>query len=223
MEKKIEIEDKIREKCKEYAIVYMEADVENGPTSDSLKDEIARLADSISKEYKIEDINKRPGIATTRKAYKLFGKDPNRYRPSQEQLMRRIVRGLGLYTLTNLVDTGNLLSLSTGCSVGVFDRDKISGGVIRLGVGEENEPYEGIGRGVLNISGMPVLRDAEGGFGTPTSDHERTKTELETRRILVTLHIFDRSQYDIDQIASLMEDLFTKYCAAKNIKMRKEV
>ena len=31
---------------------------------------------------------------------------------------------------------------------------------------------------MINIAGMPVYRDSEGGVGTPTSDHERTKVTL---------------------------------------------
>lgn len=218
MDKTIEIEEIVREGCPDYAMIYMEADVKNSETTEELKKEFDNLTKSISSLYEIPDVNKRPSIAATRKAYKTFGKDPNRYRPSQEQLMRRVVRGLGLYNVNALVDTGNILSLSTGCSVGVFDRDKIQGATIRMGVGREGEPYEGIGRGELNISGIPVLRDEAGGFGTPTSDNERTKTELETERISVTVHLFDSSVEDIPAIISTMTNLFTRHCNAENIE-----
>lgn len=218
MEKRIEIEERVAKGCPDYCMIYMEADVENGPVSDELRQEMERLTSSIASLYEVGDVNKRPPIAATRKAYKTFGKDPNRYRPSQEQLMRRVVRGLGLYNVNALVDTGNLLSLSTGWSVGVFDRDRIVGDVIRLGVGEEGEPYEGIGRGPLNIAGMPVIRDAEGGFGTPTSDHERTRTELSTRRVSVTMHIFDSREADLPAIEAMLEDLFMRHCHAEGLK-----
>lgn len=217
MEKRIEIEERVKAGCPDYAMIYMEADVDNSETTDELKLEFNRLTKSISELYEIPDVNKRPAIAATRKAYKIFGKDPNRYRPSQEQLMRRVVRGLGLYNVNALVDSGNILSLSTGFSVGVFDRDKIEGDVIRLGVGKEDEPYEGIGRGPLNISGIPVIRDTVGGFGTPTSDNERTKTELETKRISVTVHVFDSSSEDIEAITALMKDIFIRHCNARNV------
>ncbi|MBD5181753.1 MAG: hypothetical protein HDS98_04300 [Bacteroidales bacterium] len=199
-------------------MIYMEADVDNAETGDELKREFDRLTESIAEIYQIPDVNKRPAIAATRQAYKTFGKDPNRYRPSQEQLMRRVVRGLGLYNVNNLVDSGNILSLTTGCSVGVFDRDKIQGDLIRLGVGEEGEPYEGIGRGPINISGIPVIRDAEGGFGTPTSDNERTKTELDTKRVSVTVHVFDSSVEDLADITARMVDIFSRHCNARNIE-----
>ena len=47
----------------------------------------------------------------------------------------------------------NLVSLRTGHSIGGFDTDKIAGTGLELGIGKINEPFEGIGRGVLNIEG----------------------------------------------------------------------
>ena len=219
MEKKIEIEEIIKEKAPHYRMIYMEADVENADVSEELRDELLRMASGLTELYEVADINRRPAIAATRAAYKACGKDPNRYRPSQEQLMRRVVRGLGLYNVSQLVDTGNLLSLATGWSVGVFDRDRIEGPVITVGVGREGEPYEGIGRGELNIAGMPVIRDAAGGFGTPTSDHERTKTTPDTRHISVTMHLFDSREADIPAIIDMMRDLFTRHCNATAIEI----
>ena len=131
--------------------------------------------------------------------------------------MRRIVRGLGLYYVNTLVDAGNQFSLQTGCSVGCFDADKVEGDVLTLGIGREGEPYEGIGRGVLNIAGLPVFRDAVGGIGTPTSDNERTKLSLETRRLLVTVHLFD-SNIDADEVVTSFNEIFTLYGSATNIR-----
>ncbi len=202
-----------------YRTLIFEADVENSETSEAQKSELDTLADEIAEKYKVSDINSIPAIAATRRAYKACGKDPNRYRPSQEQLMRRIVRGLGLYNVNALVDAGNELSLKTGCSVGCFDADKVVGQTVTLGVGREGEPYEGIGRGELNIEGLPVFRDAVGGIGTPTSDNERTKLSLDTRRICVTVHLFDPT-IDAEEVKGLFTDIFERWGNAKNIRHR---
>lgn len=213
---KLEILPEFSSKVSDYRALILTADVINGETSDAQKREMADLAEDIQSRLEVADINKQPAIAATRAAYKRCGKDPNRYRPSQEQLMRRIVRGLGLYHVNALVDAGNQLSLALGCSVGVFDRDKLQGDGITLGVGHEDEPYEGIGRGPLNISGIPVFRDAVGGFGTPTSDNERTKIDLSTRRILVTVHLFDPA-VDAAKVMDTFKDLFGRHASAENI------
>ena len=130
-----------------------------------------------------DSIKQQPAIAATREAYRRLGKDPSRYRPSAEALRRRLLRGLELYKIDTLVDLINLVSLRTGYSIGGFDADKIQGTDLCLGVGRAGEPFEGIGRGTLNIEGLPVFRDAVGGIGTPTSDNERTKMDVGTRPV----------------------------------------
>lgn len=204
----------------DYRMIQIEADVEAGDTPAGLTDEIDMFAESMRQVMEIADINRRPGIAATRAAYKRFGKDPNRYRPSQEQMSRRILKNLGLYVVNNLADAGNLLSLKCGCSLGVFDRDKIEGDTITLGRGEHNEPYTGIGRGELNIEGLPVIRDAAGGIGTPTSDNVRTAVSNDTRRILVTINIYGNADMTDAEIDAEARRLFTNYCSAGNIQSR---
>ncbi|MDE6442905.1 MAG: hypothetical protein K2K64_00575, partial [Muribaculaceae bacterium] len=130
----------------------------------------------------------------------------------------RIIKGLGLYNVDSLVDTGNMVSLTTGSSLGVFDRDKIAGDTLRVGVGRHNEPYEGIGRGSLNIEGLPVIRDSVGGIGTPTSDHERTKVSPDTKMISVCLNMYDSSYISPECAGKLLKDLLERHCAAKNIE-----
>lgn len=215
--KKIEFDESFLKRVNKYRTIVFEADVVNSDTSEEQRQELNGLAGEIAGKYRVEDINSIPGIAATRKAYNACGKDPNRYRPSQEQMMRRIVRGLGLYNVNALVDAGNVLSIKTGCSVGCFDADKIVGETITLGVGREDEPYVGIGRGPLNIEGLPVFRDAVGGIGTPTSDNERTKISLDTRRLFVTVHLFD-SSIDADEVKKLFIEIFKRWGNAKNIR-----
>ena len=162
------------------------------------------------------EVNKRPGIAGTREAYKAFGKEPNRYRPSTEALCRRFVKGLDLYRTLALIDLVNLLSVACGHSIGGFDADKISGDTLILGVGQEGEPYQAIGRGPLNIACLPVWRDSVGGIGTPTSDNERTKITADTRRILLTINIYKADMPENDKIA-MTERLLMQYASARNI------
>ncbi len=202
-----------------YRVIIAEADVVNSPTSELQKEEMNQLCKKIQDEYAIEQINMRGAIAATRGAYKACGKDPNRYRPSQEQLMRRVVRGLGLYNVSSLVDAGNEFSLLTGCSIGCFDRDRIEGDTLTIGIGREGEPYEGIGRGALNVSGLPIVRDAIGGIGTPTSDNERTKLSTDTRRLLATVHLFDPTT-DADQTIATLTDLLQRHASAKNLSFK---
>ena len=213
---KIIISDEIRQVAPAYMTLVMEADVINTPTPQPLWDEIEQYAAQLRENVEIAQVNKRPGIASTRVAYKALGKDPNRYRPSTEAMSRRLVKGMELYRIDALVDLVNLLSLLSGYSIGGFDRDKISGDTLTLGVGEEGEPYQAIGRGELNIACLPLFRDNVGGVGTPTSDNERTKMDLLTKRIVITIHIF-REDMPLEQTEALARRLLTTYASATNI------
>lgn len=215
----IVISDKIKSAAPDYFMVLVEADVTNSVTSDSLWQEIEDYSAYLRENVELSQVNKRSGIVATRNAYKACGKDPNRYRPSSEALCRRIVRGMELYKIDTLVDLVNLLSMKSGYSVSGFDRDKIAGDTLTISVGEEGEPFEGIGRGPLNIAGMPVYRDAIGGIGTPTSDNERTKIDLYTTHAVICIHIYGLDM-PIEEAISLTERLLTQYAAARNITVR---
>lgn len=210
--------NEIKQAAPGYRLIKIEADVVNAETQDELWNELGQFADSLKSLLEISDINKRPGIAATRAAYKACGKDPNRYRPSTEQLCRRILKDLSLYRVNAIVDAFNLLSLKSGHSIGAFDRDAIQGSELTLGIGRAGEPYEGIGRGVLNIEGMPVWRDSIGGIGTPTSDNERTKVSMETCRLLVTINMYGEDM-PVEDIEAEAIRLLETYCAADNIKI----
>lgn len=137
-----------------------------------------------------ESIREMATVKATKKAYKVLGKDPNRYRPSAESLLRRVANGKGLYHINNVVDILNLISVKTGFSICGYDYDKVTGQV-SLGKGKSGEPYEGIGRGELNIENLPVFRDDKGAFGTPTSDSVRTMVTDQTKRFLMVIIGFD--------------------------------
>ena len=186
----VEITDDIRRAAPAFRMALITARVTDEPTPDALWAEIEAAAAEVAR-MPMEAVNKRPAIAATRAAYKALGKEPNRYRPSAEALCRRCVKGVGLYRSLAIIDLVNLVSLRTGHSIGAFDADRIEGDTLTLGVGRRGEPYEAIGRGHLNIEGLPVYRDAIGGIGTPTSDNERTKLSADTNRLLITLNMYD--------------------------------
>lgn len=205
----LEFEDQIRDKCPDLCVATIECHVRNSEYSPGLWDEIGIFCEQFKKQYKIEDINKRPTIQATRLAYKKLGKDPNRYRPSSEALCRRILRDIPLYQINTLVDLINLVSLKSGYSIGGFDADKIQGNP-RLGVGKKDEEFHAIGRGILNIEGLPVYRDEIGGIGTPTSDEERTKIALDTTHLFMIINAYSGKE-GLSESIEFSKTLLGKY------------
>lgn len=209
----------IREACPSFKGMAVMAKVVNTPDDETLWDEINRFSDEYRRTYTVDSIKLLPSIQATREAYKRCGKDPSRYRPSGEALCRRILRGLQLYHIDTLVDLINLVSISSGYSIGGFDADKIQGNELVLGIGAPDEPYEGIGRGMLNIEGMPVYRDLAGGIGTPTSDHERTKLTLATTRLLTIVNGYDGDEVRLAQTVDYLCKLLVEYASAADIEV----
>lgn len=209
---KVIVSNEIESVCPSFVGAAVEAQVVNSEFCQPLWDEIHALEEKFRKDLTTDSLKELPSIAATRSVYKACGKDPSRYRPASEQLIRRMLQGKELYQIDTLVDLVNLASIAYGYSIGGFDADKFVGDTLALGVGREGEPYEGIGRGVINIAGLPVYRDAEGGVGTPTSDHERTKMTLATTHLMVLINGYDGNEERVLANAHFIQDLLRKYC-----------
>lgn len=203
--------------CPDIQVGAVMAHVLNSPTSDELWHEIEVNSNDIAKRYELLQVNQRPAIAATRRLYKSLGKDPGRYRVASEQLCRRIIKGLGLYRLTTMIDVVNLVSIGSGYPISGLDADKIVGDSIVMGVGKKDELYHGIGRGELNIESMPVYRDAVGAVATPTSDEERTKFTLETERVLICVNAFGQ-EMPLQETVDWTIELLKKYAQATEIE-----
>ena len=212
---KIIVSDEIASVCPMFVGACVEADVVNTPYCEELWQEINAMGDRFRETLTTESLKELSSIAATRRVYRACGKDPSRYRPASEALIRRMLQGKTLYQIDTLVDLINLASIAYGYSIGGFDADKIVGDTLTLGIGREGEPYEGIGRGMINIHGLPVYRDAEGGVGTPTSDNERTKIDINTRRLLVLINGYDGNEARVAENARYILDLLHRYCQSQ--------
>ena len=211
----IRCSEEIKQACPEFKGMALEAMVTNTPYSEELWQEIGRFTEEYRAKFTVDSIKEMPSIQATRTAYKRCGKDPSRYRPSGEALCRRLLRGLELYKVDTVVDLINLVSIASGYSIGGFDADKFEGDTLTLGIGRAGEPYEGIGRGELNIEGMPVYRDAVGGVGTPTSDNERTKLSLETTHLLAIVNGYDGDSIHLQETIDYVKALLEKYAGGR--------
>ena len=135
---KVIVSEEIAEVCPVFVGACLEANVVNSPYSELLWKEIHELEEQLRKELTTESVKELPSIAATRAIYKKCGKDPSRYRPASEQLIRRMLQGKELYQIDTLVDLINLASIGYGYSIGGFDADKFVGDTLTLGIGRED-------------------------------------------------------------------------------------
>src|SRR6056297_1222973 len=156
----------------------------------------------------IKDISQLPPINEGRKAYKAFGKDPARYRLASEALLRRILKGKGMYFVNNIVEINNLVSIESGFPICAFDLEKVHN-PINFRIGKKDEPCQGIGRGTLNIENLPVFSDSGGAFGSPTSDSERVQITPETRWLNMNIVSFsgqENLEYYLEKLKKYLQE-----------------
>jgi DNA/RNA-binding domain of Phe-tRNA-synthetase-like protein len=149
--------------------------------------EIAAYGEELRRRYPEAKSAEVPGAADARSLYKDLGLDPTKVRPSNEALLRRVLKGEALYTVNTLVDALNLCSLRAQLPFGLYDLDRVEPPIV-LRRGTPGESYEGIRKAAVNVEGRPVLVDAQGPFGNPTSDSARTMITTACRRALVIVY-----------------------------------
>ncbi len=157
---------------------------EGDPT---LRAEIDGLCASLRTRYGEGRSAEVPGTADARTLYKALGIDPTKTRPSNEALLRRALEGEALFRINTLVDALNLVSLREQLPFGLYDLGRVAPPVV-LRKGRSGEAYEGIRKGAVRVEGRPVLVDASGPFGNPTSDSLRTSITVVTRDALVVAY-----------------------------------
>lgn len=214
----VSIGNELKSKNKNMALGIVQCRVENSTFSQELWTEIETVIDQCKANYSLETIKQQTQIEATREMYLNCGKKPSRYRPAAEQLMRRVLKNVGINNVNTLVDLVNLISLKSGYSIGGFDASAIVGSV-EAGIGKENEPYKGIGRGTLNIHLLPTLRDEKGAIGTPTSDEERTALSIYTTHFFMCINAYTGADSYLEDTLNYSVDLLKKYAKASDIQI----
>lgn len=212
----INIEPSLKEICPRLRLGCVQAEVVSEQYSEGLWEEVINpYLQAQESELETNQISQIMAIAEARAAYKALGKDPSRYRLSAEALLRRVVKGKGIYQINNIVDIINISSIKSGFSIGGYDTKKIEGDIC-LGVGKEGEPYEAIGRGTLNIHLLPTFRDARSAFGTPTSDSIRTMWTMESHSFMMVYVDFAGNEA-LSEAMAFSVALLEKYARATHV------
>lgn len=217
---KIIASEKLKSKLTNFCLLAIEAKVEVKETPPGLLKLINTREEYILKHIKTSEIPKLEAIAHSREAYKKLGKEPARYRLSAEALMRRMVKGKGIYTINNIVEITNLISITHFYSIGTYNADNIKGDIL-FDIGKKTDSYQSIGRGELNIENLPVFRDELGAFGNPTSDSDRTKITDDCQNMLMVIISFGGEMEKLQKAGNFAIKLLHEFANAQNILMTK--
>jgi DNA/RNA-binding domain of Phe-tRNA-synthetase-like protein len=118
-----------------------------------------------------------------------------------------------LFTVNNVVDANNLVSLASQLPSGTYDLERLAA-PIELRVAGTDEAYEAIARGPFNLENLPVLYDARGPFGSPTSDSVRSMITARTSQVLLVLYAFGETGV-LDSALDRAEEGLRSYCAGE--------
>ena len=214
----VTIDPKLKAKCPRTALACVTARVETGASPAALLEEIKTRENEIQKLPFPRGVLESPQVEATRKAYKVLGKDPARYRGSAEALLRRVVAGKGLPQINAVVDVINLVSVESRLPIGLYDLTHVTGEIV-FRAGRAGETYKGIGKYDLNLEGLPIFCDAAGPHGSPTSDSERTMVTAATKQVLGIIISFGGEQ-GLERWAQRMTALLTQYAGGQDGEVR---
>lgn len=153
--------------------------------------EIRKLKKSVCSEvrtrYSVEKLKENPIVRAYRDFYWKLGIDPTKTRPSGEALLRRVLHGGELPTISTAVDAYNLASMETIIPISGFDKDTLFP-PFNVRFAEEGEPFTGIGveKPITLTSNMLVLADTKRVLCIyPHRDADQTKITEKTNNILL--------------------------------------
>ena len=214
----INISPEVKELCPNTTLGCIEAKVKVQEASKELWEEIHAHSQMMKENMVVGDISKQQNIKDTRQAYRKLGKDPTRYRSAAEALARRILKGQDLYSINNVVEINNLISLQSLYPVCAYDLEKVKE-PITLERAKEGASYDGIGKGKLNIEFLPTFADGNGYFGGTTSDSERTMVKDHTQHLLMIIVSFN-GEKELERHMTNMERLLKTYADAQDIERK---
>lgn len=152
---------------------------------------IAALRDSVAAAARlantIESLSSDPVVTAIRKLFRTAGTDPTRYRPSNEALLRRVLKGEPIPGISPIVDLNNCLSAELAVPVCVMDVRELEGPFV-FRAGRPGEAYESL-RGPFNLEGKPLLVDAHGPADTPITGGIRVKARGDTSRVWLVAYM----------------------------------
>jgi len=178
---------------------------------------LLREAERTARErYTLETLRDDPKIASWREAFMKFGTNPNRYPPSIENLLRRVLKGGTLPYINTPVALMNTVSLRHGLPCGGDDLGKIEGDLVLTYAqgdewyiplnGTEPEPPQ---------KGEIILRDSRKVLCRKWTWRQGDATKITESTVSAVINIDCLPPFtleDLEEILAEASSLFARYC-----------
>ncbi|WHY68182.1 phenylalanine--tRNA ligase beta subunit-related protein [Neobacillus sp. SuZ13] len=205
----IKLSEEIIEKIPNFKvgiIVYKNITVAESPQM--IRGRLQLFQESIYFDLENKNVTELSGIQEWRNIFKIYGKDPNRYRPSVEALYRRVQKQNFLSSIQSATDINNFFSLQYQVPIGIYDLDNLNGAIsIRLGT--EEEEYTGLNGRINSLNRLIVSSDNVGAFGSPFVDSDRAPVTFATQNALQVIYL--RPSTDVEKSMRLTESLMNMF------------
>lgn len=153
-----------------------------------LKGRMRLFQESLYFDYAEKKVIEIPEVQEWRKIFKAVGTDPNRYRPSNEALFRRVQKQQFIHTVNSAVDMNNFLSLQYKIPLGIYDKKHLNGDIL-LKKGNAKDLYLAINDREVSFLDKLVSADQLGPFGSPYVDSKRTAVSTSTSEALHLIYL----------------------------------
>ncbi|MBD3158918.1 MAG: hypothetical protein GF309_09040 [Candidatus Lokiarchaeota archaeon] len=171
------------------AIINLQ-DVTVSSVQDGFLEYESEVFDWIRAQHSRDSLKSDTILSAFREFYWTFGMDPTKSRVSSEALLRRILRGHGLWRISNIVDIANLASAFHKFPIGLADTSRLDG-PLQIRTAKEGETFERIGGTEIECRGRDlVVADTERiiCFGYATHDSNYTRIRADTENVFVMVY-----------------------------------
>ncbi|MGM0878022.1 MAG: B3/B4 domain-containing protein [Bacillota bacterium] len=207
----IQISDELKQLIPKFHIgVVRYQDIHISDSPQMLKGRLRLFQESLYFDYTDKKVTDIPAINEWRKLFKTVGTDPNRYRPSNEALYRRVQKQQFLHTVNSAVDLNNFLSLQYQIPLGIYDVSKLDGDVM-IKLGTEQDSYVAINEREVSLTNKILSADQLGPFGSPFVDSKKTAVTINTTEALHLIYFQPSLSNDESiQLLQALSNMFTQ-------------
>ncbi len=177
---------------------------------------LRQTEEQVRQKYNVEGLATLPKISDWREAYRKFGFSPSAHRSSIEALLRRVLQGKQLPSISPIVDLYNIVSLQHVLAAGGDDLDKVEGG-ITLTVADGTELFIMLGTDKPEPikKGEVIYRDDKEVLCRSWNYRECEKTKItpSTQNVCLVLEGLEHTSTDeLHSAISTLKKILEQYC-----------
>lgn len=185
----------------------------------SLEELKKTVVDEVKSNYALESLKGVPVLRAYRDFFWRVSIDPTKVRPAAEALIRRILAGKSIPTISTLVNAYNLASIQTSIPLAAFDQTRLRGGLL-MRAATAGEAFLGIGmdKPMSLNGGEIVVSDGEKLIAVcPYRDADSSKMTEETKAlVLMVCGCPGIEEASLERAEEVAVDFILRFCGGKS-------